>query len=316
MVIKYTGENGRYKIKSKRLPFDAICEEKNGTKILLLTLKEIAETNGNVSMIIKSNKCKVENINKQIVKQLECPVCNELMRPPIRQCSTGHSFCNTCRPKLNNCPTCRQAWSDVRNFSLEGLTPVVLYSCMYNQYGCEAILSGSEINAHEEICEFKMYLCPISNCIFTGNYLSTKNHFKLNHAQSLIGSTVYRCNFGQNHNTNTLETVLYFFEYNNIYRLTFKRTRELCCWNIAIMNSYNSNNKYFYVITITDPKKDQRKMTKSNLCLKKDVALSDINSVSFSYNDLVSYKNTNNNDLITYSCELYEHKFKYFVNFS
>lgn len=46
---------------------------------------------------------------QDVKDQLECPVCLELMHPPIKifQCAQGHALCGICRPKCRNCPTCR-----------------------------------------------------------------------------------------------------------------------------------------------------------------------------------------------------------------
>jgi hypothetical protein len=44
--------------------------------------------------------------------ELECPVCLEEMKPPVRiwQCLSGHAVCELCRksPLVRDCPTCRQ----------------------------------------------------------------------------------------------------------------------------------------------------------------------------------------------------------------
>ena len=46
------------------------------------------------------------------ISELECPVCLEEMRPPVRiwQCVSGHAVCEGCRksPLVKDCPTCRQ----------------------------------------------------------------------------------------------------------------------------------------------------------------------------------------------------------------
>jgi len=46
------------------------------------------------------------------VSELECPVCLEEMKPPIKiwQCMDGHPVCDTCRrrPQVTACPVCRQ----------------------------------------------------------------------------------------------------------------------------------------------------------------------------------------------------------------
>ena len=52
----------------------------------------------------------------------ECPVCLELLLPPIRimQCTNGHLVCETCEAKaeLTCCPTCRQVLVKVFHLKL------------------------------------------------------------------------------------------------------------------------------------------------------------------------------------------------------
>ena len=40
----------------------------------------------------------------------ECPVCYERFtgQSQVFQCQQGHFVCGTCRPRVNNCPTCRE----------------------------------------------------------------------------------------------------------------------------------------------------------------------------------------------------------------
>ena len=40
-------------------------------------------------------------------KLLECPVCFDVAKAPIFACSESHLVCQTCRPKLKQCPECR-----------------------------------------------------------------------------------------------------------------------------------------------------------------------------------------------------------------
>jgi E3 ubiquitin-protein ligase SIAH1 len=60
-------------------------------------------------------------VSKGVRDVLECPVCLEYMVPPITMCSSGHSVCQACRPRLTNCPTCRRPLLGIRNYGLEHL---------------------------------------------------------------------------------------------------------------------------------------------------------------------------------------------------
>lgn len=61
-------------------------------------------------------------------RELECPVCMEVMAPPNRiwQCKSGHVICETCKERVktepgsqNACPTCKTAPFIGRNLALE-----------------------------------------------------------------------------------------------------------------------------------------------------------------------------------------------------
>ena len=46
-------------------------------------------------------------LTDELAALFECPVCFEIVLPPIMQCQVGHLVCSSCRPKLSCCPTCR-----------------------------------------------------------------------------------------------------------------------------------------------------------------------------------------------------------------
>lgn len=53
---------------------------------------------------------------------LECPICYYSMKPPIRQCNIGHTFCSTCCQRITSCPICRGPISSLRAFHLETIS--------------------------------------------------------------------------------------------------------------------------------------------------------------------------------------------------
>jgi len=68
-------------------------------------------------------------------KELECPICMEVMAPPSRiwQCKVGHVICEPCKERvrqqtggaatgLSICPTCKTAPFIGRNLALERIS--------------------------------------------------------------------------------------------------------------------------------------------------------------------------------------------------
>ena len=81
--------------------------------------EEYQESRSNSQSLIGKLENAIRNIDlNRILNQtsscseLECPICLEEMRPPMRiwQCVSGHPVCDTCRrnPRVSECPTCRQ----------------------------------------------------------------------------------------------------------------------------------------------------------------------------------------------------------------
>lgn len=112
-----------------------------------------------------------KDLDEGLMKELECPVCFEYMKPPISMCENGHSICNDCKPKLNNCPSCRKSFLNVRNLALESLATVLVST-----------------NKSPKISDSsnKNYKCPfatISNedCVWNGSLPDMKNHIKTSH---------------------------------------------------------------------------------------------------------------------------------------
>ncbi|CAH0559969.1 unnamed protein product [Brassicogethes aeneus] len=78
---------------------------------------------------------------------LNCPVCLEL---PIKivVCRRGHSVCENCSSKMDNCPICRGLKSSIRNSAIEKIVPFAL-ACDQNTASidlsckvCKSPLSG------------------------------------------------------------------------------------------------------------------------------------------------------------------------------
>ena len=84
----------------------------NIDKAAMRTLKDIKKklADHQEPVASASNSSEVSSATK-LNKLLECPVCLEEMRPPVKifQCSNGHALCEHCKdnPHVKSCPTCR-----------------------------------------------------------------------------------------------------------------------------------------------------------------------------------------------------------------
>ncbi|KDR22750.1 E3 ubiquitin-protein ligase sina [Zootermopsis nevadensis] len=92
---------------------------------------------------------------------LECPVCYELLRPPVLQCLNGHSLCGNCMARLNGstCPICRGKMEGSRNLVAEELCLQIWYPCRHTR--CSESFVLRDLDTHEATCAFRLYRCPL-----------------------------------------------------------------------------------------------------------------------------------------------------------
>jgi E3 ubiquitin-protein ligase SIAH1 len=132
----------------------------------------------------------MNTLSEDFLKELECPVCMEYMTPPITMCKSGHNICNSCRPKLRECPTCRQSFLNVRNKALENLSVLAKYPCPYKSYGCQLVFGQEEITQHQILCPYRSYNCPLSKaegimCKWSGILEDVREHVQGHHRNRL-----------------------------------------------------------------------------------------------------------------------------------
>jgi hypothetical protein len=94
---------------------------------------------------------------KELEKLINCPICFNLASVgPIWTCKNGHHVCYTCKPKLDNCGSCRQPFT-TRNLGLERMRDLIPMTC---QFGCGIEMKSEDIKSHEETC----HNGPLLNC--------------------------------------------------------------------------------------------------------------------------------------------------------
>ncbi|KAL8026829.1 hypothetical protein ABFX02_14G055000 [Erythranthe guttata] len=114
---------------------------------------------------------------------LECPVCMDVMYPPINQCPNGHTLCSKCQSKLRSCPICRQALGNIRCLALERVAESLEMPCKYQVMGCQDIFPYHSRLRHERNCLFRPFNCPYAGaeCPVTGEIPFLLAHLKSHH---------------------------------------------------------------------------------------------------------------------------------------
>lgn len=91
----------------------------------------------------------------ELLRIMECPVCNEFPAPPIYSCEKGHFTCNSCIRLLESCSLCEAPFTNVRNFALESIIENSKFKCRNAHLGCDLIVSGAELNQHVAECVYR-----------------------------------------------------------------------------------------------------------------------------------------------------------------
>jgi len=100
---------------------------------------------------------KGEQIDAHLDRLLECPVCYDLILPPIISCGQGHNCCNSCRQSVDKCPVCRGDFIGFRNLFAEQLLEQCQFQC---KHGCNACLPAKELSLHyQSDCCFRPIHC-------------------------------------------------------------------------------------------------------------------------------------------------------------
>jgi hypothetical protein len=115
----------------------------------------------------------VKQIDWDLLKELECPVCVEYMASPISMCENGHNICGTCKERLLGCPTCRGPFIYGRNINLEKIAATAIYPCKNKEAGCKETFVLKDMDNHLAECLLQKQQCPFRklsdvDCPWTG----------------------------------------------------------------------------------------------------------------------------------------------------
>ncbi|XP_030955705.1 E3 ubiquitin-protein ligase SINAT2-like [Quercus robur] len=122
--------------------------------------------------------------NNDVHDLLECPVCMNLMYPPIYQCPSGHTLCSNCKVRVHNCcPACRHELGNIRCLALEKVAESLELPCRYQILGCHDIFPYYSKLKHEKNCKYRPYNCPYAgaDCSVTGDIPFLVMHLKNDH---------------------------------------------------------------------------------------------------------------------------------------
>lgn len=199
----------------------------------------------------------ITDLHQLILKELECPVCLEYMKPPITICQNGHNICFSCKPNLHRCPTCRQQFVQVRSLSLECLARNITYPCTNRKAGCPENLPMHLISEHQVMCYFGDYKCPFSKisnvyCAWSCPLVDLKRHVLRDHRGSSLdiygGGNFYSHLSPLTPAANMSKALVVFGEL--FYAVWKVLEGDFCCTVIYVGPESNSS-KFSFRFTIT-----------------------------------------------------------------
>ena len=227
------------------------------------------------------------DLEKSLLKQLECPVCSKYMCPPIILCANGHNICNICRQKVSQCPKCLKQFVDSRNLALEGLARQVMYPCKYQSYGCTEISEHDNIVGHQATCRYNQQVCPVAKlavgtCSWTGSYNDIMGHLQENHLEVCCEYVEGEVQFMYNV-TGDMKFFCFIFAYNDVFFFLFQEKdaggydAPYNVFYAVLVNVGSSENaaKYKYKVEFVN-KDDTEGVTFMHLTRSSDVNLEEL----------------------------------------
>nr|CAD7575370.1 unnamed protein product [Timema californicum] len=151
VVLSSTAEDGEIEVRisitairqrsAVRLSLDLLCEEQLCTNI--------GWRQPVVSKPVLKMASSVTCSNAKLLSLLECPVCYDVMRPPIMHCLNSHDVSGTCTTKLDNCPICKAEFLLSRDVLAEHLSNKVKHPCGNRDPGCSVHLRLNALYEHK-----------------------------------------------------------------------------------------------------------------------------------------------------------------------
>jgi hypothetical protein len=107
---------------------------------------------------------------RDLLKELECPVCYEYMLPPIAMYVNAHCVCCNCRGKLRNWPLCGPQFSEARCLHAKNVVRKIKFMCKYD--GCRGSFDLHCVKSHAWQCRYRPW---------EGHVASVKGHIQKMH---------------------------------------------------------------------------------------------------------------------------------------
>ncbi|CAH0393698.1 unnamed protein product [Bemisia tabaci] len=175
----------------------------------------------------------------EIRELMKCPVCYDLVSPPVKVCRYGHAVCNSCLHSVTECPLCKSLFSAGKQTLLDNFLTAFPYPCPFSEDGCDQVHPLTSHRKHVRDCDFRKSRCAEFRCRWTGRSSELLPHFRVRHPRKLwIGEqfTIRFRNFVLGHVMNEVRAISafgrsFFFRFRNY-------PHERCC--IAAVQTFGA----------------------------------------------------------------------------
>lgn len=119
------------------------------------------------------------------MKALECPVCLDVIKYPMKMCVKGHLMCTDCVSRWTTCPTCQGDLVVDNPVCIRHLLESLPRTCQNSANGCNKLIKKG--SSHEMFCEFRIvecYDCDKNKNKVIANQLLL--HYRLHHSLDRI----------------------------------------------------------------------------------------------------------------------------------
>lgn len=203
----------------------------------------------------------------KLLDSVECQVCQEYMVPPIYQCVVGHNICDTCKPKVRECPTCRGQIAETRNFALEKLTEIMQYPCKNIEEGCYYRTNSLHIRNHEKECEYKPRECffhETQKCQWIGKAANLFQHCRDDHSTNVQTGQFFQTTF--NPDCERFEIFKIKSQSGLLFKLIYSYTKETFSCTVLCVTRPRDHSKLMYEVEVVDLNNVGLKLISRKLC--------------------------------------------------
>ena len=203
-------------------------------------------------------KSKYKKMMAGLRSNVECPVCISVPTDGhMLSCPRGHLVCNTCRVKMRaegqeNCPVCREPMGNNKSLLAMAVIENMEHEC--TNTGCKEMLAYEEVRKHkEELCKYRLVLCPGEECDSTFPCSSFDDHTNTCEDIDVATDTRNWFRVDDDNDTNSQWNTRIYHINNEIFGLRVGNCNGNFFFETLMLAEREKCNRFKTTISILDP---------------------------------------------------------------